>query len=114
MERIVSFPGLGLEFHINNVAFHIGDKPVYWYGVIIAVGFLLGYLYASRKAKRCGIRPDDLGDMALIALPVSIIGARIYYVLFRWKDYVENPSEIIAIWHGGLAIYGGVIAGALT
>lgn len=114
MEHTVSFPGLGLEFHLNRAAFWIGDKPIYWYGIIIAVGFVLGFLYITKKAKRCGIRPDDASDLLFIALPVAIVCARLYYVIFQWKEYAGNPAEIIAVWHGGLAIYGGVIGGALT
>lgn len=114
MVNIVSFPGLGLEFHLNRVAFSVAGKPIYWYGIIIAFGFILGYLYATRKAARCGIRSDDLSDMLFIALPICIVCARLYYVIFRWQDYAGNPAEIIAVWHGGLAIYGGIIGGVVT
>ena len=113
MDKVVSFPGLGLEFHFSNVAFSIGEKPIYWYGIIIAAGFILAVIYASRRAPQFGISGDDLSDMAILALPVAVICARIYYVIFQWEDYKDNLSEVIAIWHGGLAIYGGVIGGIL-
>lgn len=114
MDKVVSFPGLGLEFHFSNVAFSIGEKPIYWYGIIIAAGFILAVIYASRRAPQFGISGDDLSDMAILALPVAVICARIYYVIFQWEDYKDNLSEVIAIWHGGLAIYGGVIGALLA
>ena len=113
MDKVVSFPGLGLEFHFSNVAFSIGEKPIYWYGIIIAAGFILAVIYASRRAPKFGISGDDLSDMAILALPVAVICARIYYVIFQWEDSKDNLSEVLAIWHGGLAIYGGVIGGIL-
>lgn len=114
MNNVVSFPGFGWELHFSNVAVNIGSKPIYWYGIIITAGFLLAVVYASLRAPQVGVRREDMSDMAIIALPISIICARIYYVIFQWQDYADNPKEIIAIWHGGLAIYGGVIGGVLT
>lgn len=110
----IRFPGLGLEFNINPVAFSIFGKEVYWYGIIISCAFLVAIVLAQRSAKRFGINPDDIIDMALFAIPAAIIGARIYYVVFRWGDYASHPSDIIAIWKGGLAIYGAVLAAIVT
>ena len=109
MNQTVSFPGLGLEFHFSNVAFTIGSKPIYWYGIVIVFGITLAIVYASRRSKQFGIKSDDLIDMMLIILPISIVCARLYYVAFEWERYKDNPIEIIATWHGGLAIYGGLI-----
>lgn len=114
MDNIVSFPGLGMEFHFSSVAFSLASKPIYWYGVIIAFGFLLASFYASRRSSQFNIRSDDLIDMLLFVLPIGIVCARIYYVIFAWDQYRDNPGEIIAIWHGGLAIYGGIIGGIAT
>lgn len=114
MSRIVSFPGLGLEFNINNVAFYIGSKPIYWYGVIIMVGVILAVVYASKRADQFGVRADDVLDLVLFMLPIGIICARLYYVAFEWEQYKDNPLDIIATWHGGLAIYGGLIGGIVT
>ena len=110
----VSFPGLGLEFHLNRVAFHIGSWPVYWYGIIIAAGFLLAVLYCCHAAKRFGIKQDDIIDMLFFAGPRSIVGARLYYILFyldlyRREDGSLDFGAMVRIWDGGLAIYGGVI-----
>jgi phosphatidylglycerol:prolipoprotein diacylglycerol transferase len=116
----ISFPGLfpGLEINIDPIALHIGHG-VYWYGIIIALGFILAVVFCSRRASRYGIRPDDLYDMLIIATPLSIIGARAYYVifyldLFRNADGGISPGKVVAIWDGGLAIYGGVIVAVLT
>lgn len=114
MNQIVSFPGLGLEFTFDNVAFYIGSKPVYWYGVIIMVGVILAVFYASKRADYFGIRSDDVLDLILFMLPIGIICARLYYVAFEWDQYKDNPLDIIATWHGGLAIYGGIIGGIIT
>ncbi len=114
MNNVVSFPGLGWEFHFSNVAFYIGSKPVYWYGIIIMAGFLLAVFYASHRAPQFGIRGDDMADLAIIALPICIVCARIYYVVFEWSYYQTHLDEIIAVWHGGLAIYGGIIGALAT
>lgn len=114
MSQVVSFPGLGLEFHFSNIAFSIGAKPIYWYGIIIMLGVILAVFYASRRADSFGIRTDDVFDLMLFMLPIGIICARLYYVVFQWEQYKDNPAEIIAIWNGGLAIYGGLIGGMIT
>ena len=93
----VSFPGLGLEFHLNRVAFHIGSWPVYWYGIIIAAGFLLAVLYCCHAAKRFGIKQDDIIDMLFFAVPLSIVGARLYYILFYLDLYRREDATRGAI-----------------
>ena len=115
----VCFPGLGLELHLNRVAFHLGSWPVYWYGIIIAAGFILAVLFCSRQAKEFGIRQDDIIDLLFFAVPLGIIGARLYYIvfyssLFRNEDGSLSLAKMVRIWDGGLAIYGGVIAAVLT
>ncbi len=108
----VVFEGLGLTFNIKRVAFTIGEITVYWYGVIIALGFLLAILYAIRNSPRFGLDPDRVIDVAIGSIIAGIIGARLYYVLFSFNDYKDDPISIFKIWEGGLAILGGVI-GAL-
>lgn len=107
----VSFPKLGLSFNINRVAFNINGFEVYWYGIIIGAGFLLALLFAILNLKRYKINGDDFFDCVLVGLICGIVGARLYYVIFSWKDYASNPMEIFAIHKGGLAIYGGIIGG---
>lgn len=115
----VSFPGLGLEFHLNRVAFTLFGINIYWYGLIIAVGFLLAVMFCCRKAPKLGVAPDDLITMLLFAVPLAIIGARLYYVIF-YLDLYRRPDgsldflEMLFIRDGGLAIYGGIIAAVLT
>ncbi|OUQ25238.1 prolipoprotein diacylglyceryl transferase [Flavonifractor sp. An135] len=119
MSKVVTFPGLGLEFHVKSVAFSIFGWPIHWYGIIIAVGFLLAVAYCTRVSKRFGIKEDDVLDLLFYAVPLSIIGARLYYVIFYLDLYRRDDGSLdfgamVRIWDGGLAIYGGVIAAALT
>lgn len=99
---------------IDRVAFSFGPFTVYWYGVIIGVAMLLAIFLATREGKKRGLGEDTITDMTMWAIPLGLVGARLYYVLFEWQYYVQNPIEIIAIWKGGIAIYGGLIAGGLT
>lgn len=113
----ISFPGIGIDaFSVSKIAFTIpiGEGiSVRWYGLIITMGILLAILYASYRAKQEGIIFDDLLDMAIFAVIFSIIGARVYYVIFSLDKY-DSLLDMIAIWNGGLAIYGAIIAGAIT
>lgn len=99
---------------INPIAFSLGPLEVHWYGVIIAAAIFTAISLSMREAKKRGIDGDHIIDMALWALPIAFIGARLYYVVFELEYYLQNPGEIIAIWNGGIAIYGGLIAGGLT
>lgn len=114
MTNIVSFPGLGLEFTINRVAFSIGGLQIYWYGILIALGFTLGVLYAFKRAKAFAVDPDKMLDILMVATVGGIIGARIYYVAFQWDSYKNNLSEIFNFRNGGIAIYGALIGGLIT
>lgn len=109
MEHIIEFPGFGLEFTINRVAFTVLGKDIYWYGLIIGFGFILAALYVNARVSKFGFTTDHLLDCLIICVPVSIICARLYYVIFEWEYYSQHPNEIIAIWNGGIAIYGAVI-----
>ena len=109
MEHLISFPALGLEFTLNRVACNVFGKDIYWYGIIICVGFVLAALYVNARVKEFGVTSDNLVDCLIICVPTGIVCARIYYVIFEWDYYSQHPSEIIAIWNGGIAIYGAVI-----
>ena len=85
-----------------------------WYGALIVLGAFLAILMADREATRIRLPKDTAIDLALRVLPIGILGARIYYVLFSWKDFQSRPLSVFAIWEGGLAIYGGLIAGIGT
>ena len=110
----LSFPGLGIDpFQINRVAFRLFGRPIAWYGIIITVGIVLAVLYVMWRAKQNDIKSDDILDLALVTVPCGILGARLYFVLTS-LDHFDSFWEIFAIWEGGLAIYGGIIAGAIA
>lgn len=113
MTHTVSFPGLGLEFEINRVAFSIGSIDIYWYAVIIATGFCLALWFIFANMKEFGLDSDRALDIVFFAMIFGIIGARAYFVMFRWEDYADNIAEIFNLRAGGLGFYGGVIGGAL-
>lgn len=111
----VAFPGLGIEnFEVNPVAFTLFNKiEVRWYGIIITLGIILAFSYCAFRAKQEKISFDNLLDIAIFTVIFGIVGARLYYVLTSLDKY-DSLYSMIAIWEGGLAIYGGLIAGALT
>ncbi|TCS81811.1 prolipoprotein diacylglyceryl transferase [Tepidibacillus fermentans] len=100
--------------YIDPIAFQLGPIQVHWYGVILGSAAIVGLLLALWETKRIGFDSDLLMDLLIYAVPAAIIGARAYYVLFQWDYYSKHPSEIIAIWHGGLAIHGALIGSVLT
>lgn len=110
----LSFVNLGIKIQSLKNSINILGLDIAFYGIIIACGMLLGLVVATRDARRRGQNPDDYSDFALYAIIFSIIGARLYYVIFSWDLYKDNPIQILNIRGGGLAIYGGVIAAALT
>lgn len=123
----ISFPGLGIEpFHIDEVAFTFFGRPVAWYGILITCGMILAVLYAIHIGKFEGISSDNMIDLAFVIIICGVLGARLYYVIFKWDNYVvinatnsvidigETLKNIVAVWEGGLAIYGGILAGLLT
>ena len=110
----IAFPGLGIgEFTIDRIAFTIFGRPVAWYGLIIGMGMILATLYVMYRTREYkGINSDDIIDYALALITCGIIGARLYYVIT--SDHHYTFKEIFAIWEGGLAIYGGIIAGFIA
>lgn len=110
----IAFPELNLFFNINPIAFSIGNINIYWYGILIAFSILLGLGLAKLRDGKYGTRFDDVEEFILWALPVGVICARLYYVIFSWDSYKDNPISIIEIWNGGLAIYGGIIGAVFT
>ena len=110
----ISFPKLGLEFTINRAAFYIGQKPIYWYAIIIMFGFFAGLLFVSRTCKKRGANPDNIFDIAFWGLIFGLICARIYYVAFDRDVIAESFWNIFKIWEGGIAIYGGITGAVIT
>lgn len=113
-ESAICFPMLGNLTIDPPSYFTVFGRPIYFYGVLIGLGFILGILYCSHKAPEFGIKSDDVYDVMIWLIPFSIIGARLYFVLFRLEEYIHDPISMIAVWEGGLAIYGGVIAGVIV
>ncbi|MBC8569437.1 prolipoprotein diacylglyceryl transferase [Zongyangia hominis] len=113
MQQIVDFPGLGLHFSFNSVAFHIGNLAVYWYGILIAVGFLLAVVYVAYRCKKFGLDLDRLIDVIIFGLIGGVVFARLFYVIFSWDQYKNNLLDIFKTWEGGMAIYGGLIGAVL-
>lgn len=119
MINTVFFPGLGLEFTLNRVAFTILGRPVYWYGVIIASGLFLAVFLCSKWSKRFGVNEDQILDMMLFAVPAALVAIRVYYVVFNLGLY-QNPDgsldwgSILRYSDGGLAIYGAIISSAIV
>ena len=110
----ISFPGLGLRMDPSRIVINLFGHNIYWYGLIIAVGFLLAVVYAFRRAKQFGLKEDDILDILLVATPLAIVSARAYYCIFNWSLFAGNPISVLYIWNGGLAIYGGVIGAVLA
>ena len=119
MVHVVSFPGLGLEFTLNRVAFEILGRPVYWYGIIIACGLLLAVYLCSKWAPRFGVVPDHILDLMIFAVPAALVAIRAYYVIFNLDLYKNtdgslNWAAILRYSDGGLAIYGAIISSAIV
>ncbi len=114
MKNEISFPGLDLSFEVSRSLFSVFGIPVYTYGLLIALGVCLAFLYAAREVKKTKISQDDFLNMFIIGLPAAIVCARLYYCIFSWDAYKDDLWQILNIRGGGLAIYGGVIGAALT
>ena len=115
MIHTISFPGLGLTFTLNRVAFTLLGRPVYWYGIIIASGLLLAVFLCGKWGKRFGITEDQITDMMICAVPVALVAIRAYYVIFnlglyRRADGSLDWGAILRYSDGGLAIYGAILS----
>lgn len=113
MSYHVQFPGLGLEFDLNRVAFTLFGMPVYWYGILIAAGMLLALLFAFHYARSFGIDADRMVDVVLISTVFSVVGGRVFYVAMAPFEY-ESFAQMLDVRQGGLAIYGAVIGAFLA
>lgn len=99
---------------MDPIAIRLGPLEIRWYAICILLGLVLGVYVATKEAPKRKIQSDDILDFILWAFPLSILGARLYYVAFSWDQYREAPLSIFAIWNGGLAIYGGLLTGAMV
>lgn len=116
MMHEIAFPRLGLSFSLDPIAIHFPalGGGIYWYGILMASGILLAALYCMHLMKREGESPELILDLLLYALPISIVCARLYYVIFSWDRYKDHLIDIVKIWEGGIAIYGAVIGAVVT
>lgn len=113
-DAAISFPMLGdltLDF---PASFTLFGHEFYLYGVVMAIAFIAAVFYASKRAPQMGIKGDDIFGLVLWVLPIAIVGCRVYYVIAEWDRYKDNLLDIFKIWEGGIAMYGGTIAGVLT
>lgn len=100
---------------LDRVFFELGPLTIYWYGVIIATGAFLGLYLATKEADRLGLKKDLIIDLIVFAIPIAIISARIYYVIFEWNRYANGSWwEVFALWNGGIAIHGALIGSVIT
>ena len=114
MDPVITFPMLGgVSFSFPSY-FVLFGHAFYWYGVIIACGFLLAVWYCFSRCRQFGITQDDVLDMILWAVPIGVVCARLYYCIFYWELYADDPISILYIWEGGLAIYGGIIGACIA
>ena len=112
-DSIISFPFLNISINPPS-SFELFGLTIYFYGVVVAAAFFIGILYATKHAKYVKLTEDNVYDVVLWMIPMAILGARLYYVVFELDYYKAHPDQIFAIWEGGLAIYGGIIAGIIT
>lgn len=114
MNTNINFPNLNIFLEDVGKNIMLGDFAIAYYGIIIACGMMAGVLLAATIAKRSGQDPDVYYDVAIYAIIFALVGARLYYVAFKWEYYSQDLSRILNVREGGLAIYGGVIAAVLT
>ena len=109
----ISFPIFNLTININPVAFTIFNIDIYWYAVLITLSFIIAIIALKKNDGKYGIKYSDILDLSVLIIPISLIGARLYYVIFNLDYYLDNLIQIFNIRNGGMAIYGGLIAGVV-
>ena len=110
----ITFPAFNINLTIYKIAFSIGNINIYWYGIFIGLAFLIAIFALKKNVKKYNIKYDNVLELIIIVIPVAIISARLYYVIFNLQYYSSNPSQIFNIKNGGLAIYGGIIGATIT
>ena len=108
----IFFPALNLELDPPK-GFSLGSLDIRLYGVVIALGLILAVIYGLKRKSQFGLKEDDILDGVLMIVPLAIVCARIYYCIFAWEEFAEDPISVLYIWNGGIAIYGGVIGAAI-
>lgn len=114
MLNMIKFPNIGLEFNVGSGISIFGLFEISYYGILMSLAILVGMAVILFEARYTGQRAEDYLELAIVTIPAAIIGARIFYVLFSWDVYKGAFLKIFAIWQGGLAFYGGLIAGVIA
>ena len=114
MDYSINFPNLGIHLEHVGKNIMVGNFSLAYYGMVIAVGMMLGMKACTMRAKETGQSEDDYVDMVIVGLICGVIGARIYYVIFAWDYYKNDILSVFNIRQGGLAIYGGIIGAVLS
>ena len=112
--NIITFPLFNLKMNIKEIAFSIGNIDIYWYAILICGAILIDLIICKKRDGLFGIKFNDILDLSIFVIPIAVICARLYYVIFNLKYYISNPLQIFNIRNGGIAIYGAIIGGALT
>jgi len=110
----ITFPQFNLKIEVNNIAFNIGGIDIYWYAIFIVTAFIIAILGCKKDDGKYNVKFDTILELIIIVIPIAIISARLYYILFKIQYYIKNPIEIFNIRNGGLAIYGGLIGSVIT
>ena len=110
----IAFPGLNLKFELNNIAMKIGNISIKWYAVFIVLAFIIAIIFLKKDDGKYKIKFETILELFVFLIPISIIFARLYFVIFKFDYYINNPVEILDIRNGGLAIYGGIIGAIIT
>ena len=112
--NIVTFPALDLKLNINRTAFTIFGLEIYWYAMLMVSAMIIAILMFKKRDGLYGIKFSNILDLLIFLIPISLISARLYYVLFNLSYYLSNPAQILNVRNGGMAIYGGIIGGIIT
>ena len=110
----ITFPGLNLKLKVSRIAFSIGNIDIYWYAILMMSAFIIALIIFKIKDGKFNINFSDVLDLSIYVIPISIISARLYYILFNLEYYISYPAQIFNLKAGGLAIYGGIIGGLIT
>lgn len=110
----ITFPGLNLKFSISRVAFSVNNIDVYWYAIFMVSAIIIALGICKKNNGKLNINFSDILALSIYVIPISILSARLYYILFNINKYIANPLDIFNLRNGGLAIYGGIIGGAIT
>lgn len=105
----ITFPGLNLQMNISKIAFSINNIDIYWYAILMVSSFIIALLIYKIRDGKYGIKFSDMLDLCVFGIPIAIISARLYYIIFNLDYYISNPVQVFNLRNGGLAIYGGII-----